>query len=175
MKLSGSSQAQIEGILEGRPVETAAGIANLKAYGDANGFSISPSVAASYEPIVQRTPSNLDPLLAQAPDFYGKVHALVSEQGGPNCVSCHFLAGDPPTNEAPVGWAPDLAHTRERLRPDWLRDWLTDPSRIYPGTTMPANFDRDEQWQSLYPAPAREQIEAVITWLFNLDRALIRN
>jgi cytochrome c2 len=175
MKLSGSSQAQIEGILEGRPVETAAGIANLKAYGDANGFSISPSVAASYEPIVQRTPSNLDPLLAQAPDFYDKVHALVSEQGGPNCVSCHFLAGDPPTNEAPVGWAPDLAHTRERLRPDWLRDWLTDPSRIYPGTTMPANFDRDEQWQSLYPAPAREQIEAVITWLFNLDRALIRN
>jgi hypothetical protein len=38
---------------------------------------------------------------------------------------------------------------------------------------MPANFALDaEQWQELLPAPSARQIEAVLTWLFNLDRAV---
>jgi len=176
MRLNGSTESQIQGILDGKPVETAAGIANLVAYGGAQGFSMASAVSPQYETLPQRTPSHLDPYLAQMPDFYDEVHALIIQPGGPNCISCHFLAGDPPTNESPIAWAPDLAHTRERLRPNWIRDWLSDPARIYPGTTMPANFALDqEQWQGLYPAPASEQIEAVITWLFNLDRALIKN
>ena len=53
---------------------------------------------------------------------------------------------------------------------------MTDPAKIYPGTTMPANFPLDEQqWQDLYPGSSREQIEAVLTWLFNLDRAMVKN
>ena len=95
---------------------------------------------------------------------------------GPTCTQCHFLERQPPTNETPIGWAPDLRYTRDRLRPDWVREFLTDPARIYPGTAMPSNFSLDqEQWQDVYAAPSREQIEAVVTWLFNLDRALIRN
>ena len=40
---------------------------------------------------------------------------------------------------------------------------------------MPANFPLDqEQWQEFYPAPSGEQIEAILTWLFNLDRS-VRN
>jgi hypothetical protein len=109
------------------------------------------------------------------PEFFQKVHTLVTDTTGkgPNCVQCHFLRGDPPTQSTPIAWAPDLDHTRERLRPDWTREWLTDPSRIYPGTSMPANFSLDqEQWQELLPAPSAAQIEAVLIWLFNLDRTV---
>jgi hypothetical protein len=88
-------------------------------------------------------------------------------------VQCHFLRGAAPTQTTPITWAPDLDHARERLRPDWVREWLTDPGRTYPGTSMPANFSLDQtQWQELLPRPSAQQIEAVLTWLYNLDRAL---
>jgi cbb3-type cytochrome oxidase cytochrome c subunit len=90
-------------------------------------------------------------------------------------VQCHYLRGASPTQSTPIAWAPDLDHARERLRPDWVREWLTEPSKIYPGTAMPANFPLDqEQWQEFLTAPSAQQIEAVLTWLFNLDRA-VRN
>ena len=94
---------------------------------------------------------------------------------GPNCVQCHFLQGDPP-NAEPIAWAPDLDHTRLRLRPDWVREWFWDPSKIYPGTSMPANFPPDESvYQDLFPGASADQIEALIVWLFNLDRASASN
>ncbi|HED67119.1 MAG TPA: c-type cytochrome [Planctomycetes bacterium] len=174
--LSGSSAEQVAGIAEGLPVETAAGLPNLLAFGEAHNFRFHPAVNPIYERIPQRTPAWLKRYFDERPDFYKDVHNLVAGPGGPTCVQCHGLAGRPPTNATPIGWAPDLTLVRERLRPDWVRRWLTDPSKVYPGTTMPANFDLgSEQWQDLYPAPSAEQIEAVTTWLFNLDRALIEN
>jgi mono/diheme cytochrome c family protein len=114
----------------------------------------------------------LDPVLAEHPDFFASVHRLAVE--GPNCVQCHFLQGDPPNAEGPIAWAPDLDHTAERLRPDWTREWLEDPSRIYPGTAMPANFPPDQDvYQELLPGTSRQQIEAILMWLFNLDRSRI--
>ena len=95
---------------------------------------------------------------------------------GPNCIQCHFLQGREPTAEGPIAWAPELDHTRARLRPDWLRDWLHDPSKLYPGTSMPANFPPDELvYQELFPGTSEDQIEAILTWLYNLDRAAVRN
>ena len=174
--LPGSSTAQIQGISDGLPVETQAGLPNLLAYGASRGFAFDLPVDPSYESIPQRTPEWLAHMFERQPDLYATVHTLATGPDGPKCNQCHFVAGERPTNEAPVGWAPDLIHTRERLRPDWVRRWLTDPSKIYPGTTMPANFDLSStQWQDLYPAPSAEQIEGVTTWLFNLDRALLED
>jgi hypothetical protein len=88
-------------------------------------------------------------------------------------VQCHFLRGNPPSQSTPISWGPELDNARERLRPDWVREWLTDPAKIYPGTSMPANFPADQtQWQEFFPAPSSQQIEAVLTWLYNLDRAV---
>jgi cytochrome c2 len=172
-----TSPALVAGIADGKPVETATGLATLLQHGAALGFQLAGPVNPSYEAIPQRSPSTLASVTESDPEFFSRVHALVTDSArGPNCVQCHFLRGDPPTQETPVAWAPDLDLTRDRLRPDWVREWLTDPSRIYPGTAMPANFPSDQtQWQELYPAPSREQIEAVVTWLFNLDRAAVRN
>lgn len=165
-----TSPAVVQGIADGKPVETATGLAALKRHGDALGFEMAGPVDPAYEPVAPRSPSTLEPVLAGDPEFFSKVHDLAIK--GPNCVQCHFLRGAPPTQATPIAWAPDLDHVRERLRPDWVRTWITDPAKIYPGTAMPANFPLDqEQWQELWPAPSRQQIEAVVTWLFNLDRA----
>jgi mono/diheme cytochrome c family protein len=130
----------------------------------------------AYEATPQRAPGTLNPILESDPGFFERVHKLVSDLSGPNCIQCHFLRGNPPTQNTPVAWAPDLDHTRERLRQEWVREWMIDPGKIYPGTAMPANFQLDKlQWQEYIAAPSEEQIEAVLLWLYNLDRAEPRN
>jgi cytochrome c2 len=167
-----TSKETLEGIASGAPVETATGLDALVAYARETGYTMAGPVDPAYESIPQRSPSQLDPVLEADPAFFTRIHDLAVK--GPNCVQCHYLRGTPPTQDSPIAWAPDLDHARERLRPDWVREWLTDPARVYPGTAMPANF-AGSQWQELLAVPGAQQIEAVLLWLFNLDRALVRN
>ena len=91
-----------------------------------------------------------------------------------NCYQCHFHDGQDPDQAAtPIAWAPDLAIARERLREDWLEDWLINPGLIYPGTAMPANFAGDPpQYQDVYPdSNNMQQIQAVLDFLYNFERA----
>ena len=93
---------------------------------------------------------------------------------GVNCYQCHFHGGTAPDQkEAPISWAPDLARVHERLREDWTEQWLWNPASIYPGTSMPGNFQGDPpQYQNVYPDSSNEQqIQSVLDWLFNMDRA----
>jgi cbb3-type cytochrome oxidase cytochrome c subunit len=55
-----------------------------------------------------------------------------------NCTSCHsmgFTSG--------VAMAPDLHKASKRLRPSWIRKWLSNPQAIMPGTTMPQFWGDD--------------------------------
>ena len=56
-----------------------------------------------------------------------------------DCKKCHFYGTKFPDGEAQT-WAPNLALSKERLRPEWVLDWLKDPQSIMPGTKMPAPF-----------------------------------
>ena len=58
------------------------------------------------------------------------------------CNNCHFYGEVFPT-QGPQTWAPNLALSKERLRPDWIVRWLDDPSAIMPGTKMPAPYIPD--------------------------------
>jgi hypothetical protein len=170
----GMTSAQIAGIAAGQPVETQAAFDELQAYGAAKGFELVGPPNPDFEEIRQRAPSTLDAALASSPELFDQVHRLALE--GPNCFQCHFLRGAAPTAEGPIAWAPDLDITRERLRVAWTREWLWNPASKYPGTAMPANLPPDQDvYQDLLPRPSREQIEAVLMWLFNLDRAALRN
>ena len=41
---------------------------------------------------------------------------------------------------------------------------------------MPENFPAGQvQYQELYEGSSSEQIDAIVTWLFNLDRASLQN
>ena len=59
------------------------------------------------------------------------------------CDNCHFYGTTFPKQEAST-WAPNLAMTKERLNPDWVKEWLRDPQTIMPGTKMPAPYLPDK-------------------------------
>ena len=75
-----------------------------------------------------------------------KAGAKLHEFG--QCNSCHFYGEEFPTGDAPT-WAPNLAMTKERLNPDWVREWLYNPSDIMPGTKMPAPYLPDSELLSI--------------------------
>ena len=55
------------------------------------------------------------------------------------CNNCHFYGEVFPVQTAST-WAPNLAMTKDRLRHDWVIEWLRDPQYIMPGTKMPAPY-----------------------------------
>jgi cytochrome c2 len=92
------------------------------------------------------------------------------------CVKCHIV-GD----YAPAGGdrakAPNLARIYERLRPGYLRDWIANPKRVLPYTSMPVNIPFDPAdtknfggiSQDLYHGTSLEQVDALVDLLMNYD------
>ncbi len=68
--------------------------------------------------------------------------AKLHEMGA--CNNCHFYGVTQPLQGAQT-WAPNLALTKERLRPDWVVDWLNNPQEIMPGTKMPKPYIPTEE------------------------------
>ena len=62
-----------------------------------------------------------------------KIHELGA------CNNCHFYGEVFPVQTAST-WAPNLAMTKDRLRHEWVIEWLRDPQNIMPGTKMPAPY-----------------------------------
>lgn len=170
--IQGASAQEIQGMMDASSAEIESGLPKLLAYLDAHpelGFEIAGPVDPSYESIPQRSPSIFQLEIENDPSFFQRIHDLTVQ--GPNCFQCHFYRGQPPVAEGPIAWAPDLDLTRERLRPDWTREWLTNPALIYPDTSMPQNFKPGvDDWQQFLPLPSEEQIEKIMIWLYNLDR-----
>ena len=171
--ITGASAEEIENIVQGSQPDIAAGMHKVLQYELPEGVEIhmAPPNDPVDDAVVPRIPSVLNGTLERHPDFFESIGTLVGPSG-PNCFSCHFMEGVAPSNvDEPTTWGPDLVHARERLRADWVREWLTNPLLIYPGTPMPSNFSLDQtQYQELWPKPSIEQIEDVLIWLFNLDR-----
>ena len=60
---------------------------------------------------------------------------------GFQCISCHAVNQemlDAITDKSTL--APNLSLVKQRLRYDWLHDWIKNPNQIAPGTRMPDNF-----------------------------------
>lgn len=70
------------------------------------------------------------PALAAAVARYPDADAAAGRSlfGAFGCGSCHGHADAP----APSGSAPSLAGAADRLRPEWVRDWLADPVPVRP-------------------------------------------
>ena len=75
---------------------------------------------------------------------------LLGELG---CVACH--ATDDPS--IALKKAPVLSDVGSRLKPDWLRRWLSDPHATKPGTTMPQ-------------AAPKEAVEPLLHYLMSLEK-----
>ncbi len=89
-----------------------------------------------------------------------------------NCASCHVRGDITPEGE-PADWAPDLSKARERLKPDWIVDWLLDPQLIQPGTKMP-KFFREGVFQDIFPGTPEEQAGALKDLLMNLPEEMLK-
>ncbi len=55
------------------------------------------------------------------------------------CLSCHYT-GKIPEGKTPAELAPNLVAAKNRLKPEWIVEWLKNPEAIQPGTRMPGYF-----------------------------------
>ena len=159
----------LAGIENGSVPDTRANFPKLRVFGDSAGFAMEPAVDPNYEASMLRSHAYLARRDLEQPDHFETAERIVVD--AVNCFQCHFRFGEPPPAD-PIAWAPDMSNVRERLREDWVLRWLIDPGRIYPGTSMPANFAGDPpQYQDIYPGSTNEdQLRLVMEWLYNFDR-----
>lgn len=83
--------------------------------------------------------------------------------GGMSCINCHAIAGHEPLGEP----AMDLVNAHERLRSDWYRAYMADPSGFRPGTRMPNHWPPDQAnpFPSIQDGDDQRQIEAIWAYL----------
>ena len=79
------------------------------------------------------------------------------------CAKCHATREDQPLNEDIV--APNLLLTKERLRPEWILQWLIDPQALQANTKMPNffSFNEDDDGNPIYTdADAHVQYKIIV-------------
>jgi cytochrome c2 len=81
----------------------------------------------------------------------GMARSLFSSTAAP-CLKCH-ATGDPAHDK--IATAPNFLLAKERLKPDWVERWITDPQSVSPGTAMPSGLfkQQDNQWVFAGPTP----------------------
>ena len=75
--------------------------------------------------------------------------SLFSSTAAP-CLKCH-ATGDP--NHDKIATAPNFLLAKERLKPDWVERWITDPQAVSPGTSMPSGLFREQNGQWVFAGP----------------------
>jgi hypothetical protein len=98
--------------------------------------------------------------------------SLFSSTAAP-CLKCH-ATGD--AQHDAHATAPNFLLAKERLKPDWVERWITDPQAISPGTSMPSGlFNRvNDQWVFAGPTPpsfqgyTQDHTKLLVDYIFQL-------
>jgi len=123
-----------------------------------------------YEFIVETKDTYINGKEEESPGYLTMAQHLF-EHKDVNCASCH-VRGDINPEGDPSDWAPDLSVSRNRLKPDWIVDWLLDPQLKQPGTKMP-KFFREGVFQEIFPGTPEEQAVALKDLLMNLPEEML--
>jgi len=75
--------------------------------------------------------------------------SLFSSTAAP-CLKCH-TTGDPTHDK--IATAPNFLLAKERLKPDWVQRWITDPAAISPGTSMPSGLFKPDGDRYVFAGP----------------------
>ncbi|MFO1054468.1 MAG: c-type cytochrome [Planctomycetota bacterium] len=137
-------RAVIDGSRRARPYLAV----RMPAYDDATATRYTELFAAADEKA-----GDVEPVVDDATVAAGRALAGNST-GGYACIACHRVAGQ--RSLGPQGM--DLAMQYQRLRPDWIREWIHAPIKHRPNTRMPTFFP-DDSPQTL------EKIEHLVAWL----------
>ena len=66
--------------------------------------------------------------------------------------------------------APNLDLTHQRLRREWVRNWMLEPGWITPGTKMPQNFPKGVspfEGDPKYPGTGADHIGLIVDYLYD--------
>jgi cytochrome c551/c552 len=91
-------------------------------------------------------PEEVPTLSAKETDM---ARSLFSSTAAP-CLKCH-ATGDPSHDK--IATAPNFLLAKERLKPDWVERWITDPQAVSPGTSMPSGLFKQENSQWVFAGP----------------------
>jgi len=86
-------------------------------------------------------------------------------------LKCH-ITGDP--NHDKTASAPNFLLAAERLKPEWTRRWLLDPSQISPGTAMPSGLFTKKEDRFVFSGPTpdtfndyhRDHAQLLVRYMF---------
>ena len=90
------------------------------------------------------------------------------------CISCHPAKGEVIPEGSDKAGRPDLSLAKERLKADWLIDWMKDPQSFQPGTAMPQAWPliggQHMPLDGYADDDAEKQIQLVRDYLISLGR-----
>ena len=85
---------------------------------------------------------------------------------GLNCITCHQLS----SHKSLGIQAMDLAHSPNRLRPEWFRDYLINPAAFRPGTRMPSFWPSGKAVSPIFGRNTERQIDSLWVYLNELKQ-----
>lgn len=136
-----------------------------------NYFAASSNVEFPYEYNRRQRESYLAAREAEHPELLRDAMNIVVD--GNYCVKCHTVEDFRPQGD-PTTFGPNLANVHERLRPEYVQDWIANPKRILPYTGMPVNipFKPDEEHlggvaQRLFQGTSLDQLNGLVDLLMN--------
>ncbi len=91
-------------------------------------------------------PEEVPTLSAKETDM---ARSLFSSTAAP-CLKCH-ATGDPSHDR--IATAPNFLLAKERLKPDWVERWITDPAAMSPGTAMPSGLFKQDNSRYVFSGP----------------------
>jgi cytochrome c2 len=80
------------------------------------------------------------------------------------CALCHATREGQPLTKDII--APNLILSKDRLRPEWILEWIIDPQKLQPGSKMPNffSFNTDDQENNIYTdADAHTQFKMILS------------
>jgi mono/diheme cytochrome c family protein len=124
------------------------------------------AIASQAQPYL---PPKMEPLTAQERSM---ARDLFTHPAAP-CLKCH--ATGQPAHDANAS-APNFLLAPDRLQPAWTARWLTDPSRISPGTAMPSGLFKQEggRWVFSGPLPpslrgySKDHADLLVRYMFQI-------
>ena len=90
-----------------------------------------------------------------------------------NCTTCHIQGGETPPG-TPDRWAPDFALAADRLKPQWIIDWIADPQTLLPGTRMPTFYPQATP-RDILGGDADHQIRVLRDYILTIGLAAADN
>jgi len=104
------------------------------------------------------------------PEHAQQGRAMVSTDGGFSCIACHAVRSFGATQVFEAAGI-NLAHSAERLLPDYYRRWMLNPLRIDPQTKMPVYFNMGQSpLTDYFNGDAKQQLDALWHYLRQGDQ-----